>query len=279
MLFSVVVVCATIGLHFFILPHKLSAQSKSSTQTTTAPTVVTPPVSAAAIQTMSSKITSLISAAPTVDTTVTLTDLDTNKSYNFGPAVPYVAASIGKLVTAAAYLHGVETGSQSLQTTLDSGNSASTDMRQMIVNSDNTSWQALNDQLGTTALGNYAVSIGITDYDLDNNTLTTTDIAGLLQKLYDGTLLNKTDTSLLLSYMKIANEAYYIVPVIPKDVTVYHKAGLLDDRIHDAAIIDNGKHRLVLVIFTNGHGTYDDTARTTLIQSITKAVLAAYTIT
>jgi hypothetical protein len=63
------------------------------------------------------------------------------------------------------------------------------------------------------------------------------------------------------------------VASIPAGVKVYHKAGWLDDRVHDAAIIDNGKHPYVLVIFTKdisgdynaaiGHKIYADITKTT----------------
>ncbi|HVO86349.1 MAG TPA: serine hydrolase [Candidatus Binatia bacterium] len=227
------------------------------------------------LSSMGSKINSIINANPTVDISVSVIDLTNNQSYNYGLNVPFVAASTSKLITAADFLHQVETGSETLDEQL-SGMSASDELRAMIVQSDDNSWQILNDELTDQGLADYASQIGINDFNLDDNTLTSSDIALLLQKLYEGKLLNANDTKLLLSYMKAANYRDYIIPAVPSDVKVYHKAGLLDDRIHDAAIIDNGLHPYVLVIFTNGHGTYDDTKRAQTLQNITKVTVAHF---
>ena len=260
------------GVHSLLPRHTSAAEHASK------PAASVVPVSDTALTTMDGSVNSILTANPSIDVSVTVLDLNTGTSRSYGPAVAYEAASVAKLITAVAYAQQVEAGQQSWSTTLEDGNTARVDYYNMVVNSDNTAWQSLNDQLGLDSLATTAQGIGITDYDLSANSLTTTDIALLLQKLYHGQLLNHADTALLLGDMKIANEADYIPPVVPAGVTVYHKAGLLDDRVHDAAIIDNGVHPIVLVIFTNGHGTYDFPGRTTIIQDITKAALTAYDI-
>lgn len=227
---------------------------------------------------MSTAVNTVLSNNPTVDISATVIDVNSGKTQNYGPDVAYEAASVAKLVTASELLHAVESGKERLSTKLDDGNSASVDLQKMVVKSDNAAWQSLTDKMGLTALQAYAQSIGITDYNLANNSLTTKDIALLLQKLYAGKLLNKAHTTTLLNYMAKANEADLIPPVIPNGVSVYHKAGLLDDRVHDAAIIDNGTSPIIVVVFTNGHGTYSFPARTEAIQTITKAALRGYDI-
>jgi beta-lactamase class A len=269
-LVAVLAVLAILSIHI-LHPHKSSAES-------VAHSIQTAAQRQQALAGLGSQMNSILSANQGVDISVTVTDIRSGQSQSYGPAVSYEAASVAKLITAADYLHQVEAGTQSLLTELEDGNTASYDLKQMIVMSDNNAWQSLNDQLTLDNLGSYAQSIGINDYNLNANTLRTTDIALLLQKLYSHQLLDKSDTSLLLGNMKIANEAGFIVPAVPKDVPVYHKAGILDDRIHDAAIIADPATPIALVIFTNGHGTGDDTARSQAIQSITKDVLAAYDI-
>jgi beta-lactamase class A len=264
---GVVVAGIAAAPHLFY-PKKGSAQVASRT----------PAEQQQAIAAMGSQINSVLSQNQGVDISVTVTNLKNGQSQSYGPVVPYEAASVAKLITATDFLHQVENGQESLNEHLEDGNTASYDLRQMIVMSDNNAWQSLNDELTLTNLGQYASSIGIADYNLSDNTLETNDIALLLQKLYGNKLLGKSDTNLLLGYMKIANEAGFIVPAVPKGVTVYHKAGVLDDRIHDAAIIADPNNPVALVIFTNGHGAGDDSARTAAIQSITKDVLTAYDI-
>ena len=266
-----VAVVALLGAHFFV-PHKGSAQSRVERPARTAA------AQQEALTEMNNQINTVVVSQPGVDISVTVTNLRTKQSQSYGPAVPYEAASVAKLITAADFLHQTESGQQNPNEKLEDGNTAAYDLKQMVVVSDNNAWQSLTDQLTLDNLGTYSSSIGINDYDLNNNTLETSDIALLLQKLYDGQLLDKTSTNLLLGYMKIANEAGFIPPAVPRGVPVYHKAGVLEDRIHDAAIIDDPRSPVALVIFTNGHGTYDTATRTQAIQSITKAVLAGYDI-
>jgi beta-lactamase class A len=174
------------------------------------------------------------------------------------------------------YLHGVQAGKYTLSQSVG-GYSARYQLQQMIELSDNTAWQNLNDILTHDGLENYASSIGLSNYDPDQNTLTVNDISLLLGKIYKHQLLNTANTNLLLSYMQNANEGNYIAASIPAGVKVYHKAGWLVDRIHDAAIIDNGHHPYVLVIFTKDNsGTYDSTQGQQIFAAITTATTQAF---
>lgn len=186
------------------------------------------------------------------------------------------AASVSKILTAADFLQEVEKGQQTLSETLDDGNTASYDIQQMIVVSDDDSWEELNEQLTYPQMQSYADSIGVNSYQWQNNTLSAYDTANMLTKLWERKLLNATNTNLILGYMKQANYRQYIVPAVPTYDTIYHKIGLDDDDVNDAAIITNGKTTISLVIFTDGNGIYDWTNRATLMQQITKDFLAYY---
>ena len=121
-------------------------------------------------------------------------------------------------------------------------------------------------------------SIGMNSYDPDNNLITSDDLALLLTRLYQGKLINQQHTDLLLSYMAKADYTQYIGDVIPSGTKFYHKVGFLDDRVMDAAIIDNGRHPYVLVIFTkddSGNG-YDQTAGLQVFHAITDATLTTF---
>jgi len=270
--FAIVVLLTMIGLRLAFPQKGSAAVHHVALQTRTAAQ------QQQALATMTEQVNGIIAANSDIDIAVTVTDLRSAQSSNYGVDVPFEGASIGKLITAADFLHQTEKGTESLGETLEDGNTARYDLQQMIVISDDSAWQALNDELGDTSLDSYAASIGITDYDASVNNLKTEDIAKLLQKLYDGSLLKTAERTLLLGYMKQANYRNYIVPVVPGGVSVYHKVGLLDDRIHDAAIVDNKVNPIVLVIFTNGHGVYDSSARQRIIQSITQSVLTGYDI-
>lgn len=263
---------AIVVFHFAVNP-KARAQTKATSS------LPAKPLSTEQIGMLQNNVNATINANPDIDVAVSVIDLGSGQTEQYGITDPFEAASTAKLITAADYLHHVEQGEASLNDRFN-GHSAQYELQQMIVVSDDNAWQAFNDDLGHPDLQSYAASIGLTDYDPDDNTLTAGDIALLLQKLYKGQLLDKTHTNLLLDYMARANYTGYIEAEVPGSVKFYHKAGLLQDRVHDAAIIDNGKRAIVLVIFTKNEDDENDTSpvQTQIIQDIAQAVLQAYAI-
>jgi beta-lactamase class A len=229
---------------------------------------------------LASQVNSIINTNSNIEFSVTTVDLNSGLSEHYGDNASYDAASIGKLVTATTLLHEVQAGQVSLSQTLDDGNTVQYDLQQMIVISDDNTWATLNDFLTHPVMQAYADNIiGMTGYDADNNTMKNTDVATLLQKLWNGQLLNTQYTKLLLSYMKIANYRGYMLPAIPASYTTYHKVGLDEDNVHDVAIITKGGRDIILAIFTNGNGTYDWPNRAAIMQQIAKIVLNAYFVT
>ena len=63
--------------------------------------------------------------------------------------------------------------------------------------------------------------------------------------------------------MQNTQEERFIPTFIPQDARVYHKTGLLEDDVHDAAIIEQGSRKIVLVILTHGQGQQDYPGRAT----------------
>ena len=107
----------------------------------------------------------------------------------------------------------------------------------------------------------------------------------LLEKLYDGQLLNKDDTALILSYMQQTNDDSLIPAALPQGAVVYHKYGELIDTddnddgnwVNDAAIISYKGHSFILTIYTNRSDLLDITTRTQIIHEITNDVTAIET--
>jgi beta-lactamase class A len=221
-----------------------------------------------------SQVNQFIATNPS-DTISVATATNTDGLQTYGDTTVFDGASTGKLLTAADYLHHVEKGTASLNQNID-GQTASYWLKIMIINSDDTAWSELNGYLTHPDLLAYANSIGYNNYDPTTNTFTASDTALLLQKLYNGSLLDSSDRGLLLKYLGEANYRQYIVAAVPASYNVYHKIGLDDDTVNDGAIITKGQKYLVLVIFTNGNGSYDWPARAQLMQSITKDAIAAY---
>jgi beta-lactamase class A len=206
------------------------------------------------------------------DTSIALVDLQTNKTYTYGDTAPYTAASINKLVTVLAYLHKVEQGDATLSQYVGS-DTAQNQIQKALVNSDNAAWESfyISKQVSCSAHNAYAASIRLASYECVQNVISAPDAATMLTKLYQGKLLNKAHTDLVLGYMKQANYRQYIVSAVPDNLTVYHKVGYLTDRVHDGAIITNGKKSYVLVVFTKVTGAYDEQSGIKLFQSVTKA--------
>jgi beta-lactamase class A len=225
---------------------------------------------------LNSSVQSLLDQNSDLDTSVSITDLQTGKTYHYGETASYTAASIGKLVTATAFLHKVEAGQVSMDDDIG-GSTARNQLTQMITVSDNDAWEALNENVTHDGLKAYATSIGMTTYDPTDNNMTSDDIALLLTKLSSQKLLNTEDTAFLLSLMKQANMRDYIVAAIPDGTDVYHKVGYLSDRLHDASIIKRGDRSYVLVIFSKSMtGSYDFTRGSTFFGEITKATLSSF---
>lgn len=218
---------------------------------------------------LSSGVQSLLDENSNLQISVSITDLQTNKTYHYGDASNYAAASINKLITATLYLHDVEMGRVTMND-LIGAETASTQLEKMIVKSDNDAWHSFNAKLSLAVLQQYAQKIGLSSYDANDNTINTDDVALLLDKLSRGKLLNNDNTGLLLSLLGRANYRNYIVAGIPAGATTYHKVGYLSDRLHDAAIIKKGDRAYVLVIFSKSSGNYDFSQGTTLMQNITR---------
>jgi len=273
-LVSVLVVAILAALVVKELPPSLQAKVHLSALSAAALPRKQVPVNRVVLATQINKVIN----SSSLEIGVSIIDTTTNTHYDYGlGSTDYIAASTTKLLSAALFLHDVERGQDNLNDPLGDS-TAQDELQQMIVDSDNDAWTDFNDLLGHPALLQYAQGIGMNTYSPDNNTISSDDLALLLDRLYQGKLLNSQHTKLLLSYMKQADYTQYILAAIPNSVQVYHKAGYLDDRAMDAAIIDNGKHPYVLVIFTkdsSGNG-YDQTAGQQAFHDITTATLTAF---
>lgn len=225
-----------------------------------------------------SAVNALIAAHPDRSIAVSTIDLSDNSAVTVGNPGTYTGASTSKLISAIVYLDQVERG----KTTLDrkiKGETASFWLQRMIVDSDNGAWQNINDYLTHPTLRTYMARQGWTEYDPSVNTLLPAEMAGLMQKLYQGELLDKDHTALLLDLMRDANKQDYIVSAVPVDkgYSVYHKAGWLNGLMHDVAIISDGTKTIVLAIYTfQESGEADGPENRELFKAITEATLEAY---
>ena len=223
---------------------------------------------------LTNQLDSITEKYPNLDIGIAVIDLNTGQSYTYGDKLAYYGASTTKVLVAAMYLHEVETGKRTLKDRIG-GISAADRITAMIEKSDNDAWTALRGALGYNNMDTYARQVGMTTFASRDNLINASDMAKLLQQLYQGELINKANTSLLLGHMQksIRN---YIAPALGSGYTVYHKAGWLDDRLMDTAIVTNGTHKYVLVIFSKAYtGNYDFKAGADVFSYITKTVNTA----
>jgi len=222
-------------------------------------------------------ITAIIAANPSLDIGVSIVDIRTSKQHTYGVDVPFIAASVGKILSACLLLHEVESGTYTLEQQIGA-NTARVQIQKMIGQSDNEAWHAINDELGHPALQAYAASVGVQNYDADKNTVTPSSVASLLDKLYAHKLLNQDNTSFLLANMQTdQEEVQFIRRYIDPATSVYHKAGWLDDRAHDTAIVEKGDRPYVLVVFSKKRfGEYDFAAGQKIFEELTTKVDATF---
>jgi hypothetical protein len=189
-----------------------------------------------------------------------------------GVGTQFIAASVGKLLSTVVYYHNQEKGLDSTYR-----DRSDEELRRLIVESDNTVWIPLNDDLGRSNMEAYAHGIGMSSYTATENTMTANDAATLLKKLYKKELLNDQHTQKLLSLMEQADRNEIFGPTIPAGVKVYHKAGWLDDRLHNVAIVDNGKNPYAIVIFSKSNAKpYNEAKGLTALRSISTALVTGF---
>jgi beta-lactamase class A len=260
------------GLHHAGASSSPDDTEKVAAQAAPPPEPVKPTISQ---QEMADKINQVMAANPDLDISVSIGDPKDDTVTHYGVDAIYEAASVAKVLTGVFYLHNVEKGRLSLNKTI-----GTSDARQyikiMIEQSDNTAWKTLNDTVNRDRMKTYAKSIGFQHYDYTDNTFTSDDIARLLLQLQQGKLLNYEHTQIILGHMKNASRTEYLAPALPNGVSLYHKAGWLEDRVHDAAVIDDGHRPYILVIFTNGHAKYHATPREKVLQQIAKITVARF---
>lgn len=208
-----------------------------------------------------------------IDIGIVAQDLSTGKQATLNPDLQFFAASTAKIITALTYYHQAQEGSVNLDQAMGAATIA-WQLHQMINQSNNDSWQLLNGQIPLTTQQEYAVTLGATHSNFPQTITTPADLTSILGKLYSGSILNTTFTQAILTDMQNTNEEGYIPRALPAGITAYHKYGMLDNYVHDTAILIQGSHAVVLTIMSRGSSPdYDDRAE--LFHEITKNVTDA----
>jgi len=211
---------------------------------------------------------------PNLQVGVSLVNLTNNQTINAGQYNQlFKAASTAKLVAATDFLSLCQSNQASINQDMD-GMSAYNVLKGMIEVSSNTDWTDLNNYLGSGQQA-FANKIGLSTFtDYPYNTITSQDMALLLEKIYDGQLLNQQYLGILYYFMSHTDSTNLIQAALPTNAIVYHKYGLLWGYLNDAAIVIEGQTKFALVIYTNNRqGVINNyQARVNLIHQITDLI-------
>jgi beta-lactamase class A len=105
--------------------------------------------------------------------------------------------------------------------------------------------------LGEDNIQAYAYQIGMGSTNMIDNDTSARDIGKFFQMLYQNKITSKALTSEMLEYLENTEFEDRIVPLLPKNVHVYHKTGDGVNFIHDGGIISNGKTPFILVVMSS----------------------------
>ena len=117
--------------------------------------------------------------------------------------------------------------------------------------SDRTAYKVIKDVMGDSNLKSFIKNVGMDSTNVDTGDTTPSDMALLLQKLWDGSVVNQGDRNEILGYLTNTIYENWITAGVPKDVKVAHKFGQDAGVMADGGIIETS-NPYILVIMGNG---------------------------
>lgn len=195
------------------------------------------------------------------ESAIVFKNLDGGESISVRQSTESTSASLYKLFMVYIIYQDIEEGRASLQTPIEEDNNYEGCLFDMIAWSDNDcaiafgnklGWSNIESRLQASGYNNTFLDILINDEEAEGDYRTTPeDVAKLLERLYQGELLN-TDSSnafiRLLEMQQINNR----IPDLPDGVSVAHKTGDLEDVVHDVGYLTIDNETYLFVIMTSG---------------------------
>lgn len=211
-------------------------------------------------------------------------DLSNGATATANAGQQFVSASIYKLFVAYGIYKEIDTGSISLDDIINSNGTYRTVeacLNLMITISDNECGYSLGKLYGWSNLDSLIASnkysgTVLDNYDSDGNLTTdkhttASDVALLLQRLYNGELLSEDSTNSFLTLLK-ANELNDWLPSgLPDGTIIAHKTGALYGYVHDAGII-YGTNKDTIVLLLTGEWEYPESEALPVFNSLANSV-------
>jgi beta-lactamase class A len=122
----------------------------------------------------------------------------------------------------------------------------------MIQKSDNTAAYILaNHVVGLSKIQSYIESLGTTQTDMEENTTSNKDIALLFKQMFEGKVTNAALSAEMIGFLKDTDFEDRLPAQLPEDVFVYHKIGTGIGAVHDVGVVEFGKTKYYIGIFTS----------------------------
>jgi beta-lactamase class A len=171
--------------------------------------------------------------------------------------VKFVSASTYKAYVAYYVFTSIDQGKISFDETLGMDRNVRACFVEMIVISTNYCAGGFGGALGWQNINNFAHQGGFTDTWVEPNNMSTTpaNLAALLERLNNGTLIGPDTSAYFLSLLRRQMHRNGIPAGVP-GIAVADKVGFLNGSWQDAAIVYHPKGTYLLVVMTRGGGTY-----------------------
>lgn len=215
-------------------------------------------------------------------------DLRTGRVWEYNADERFRSASLVKLPIMAAVFEKIESGALSLDTQIKlsrrdrvggsgslkwvpTGTSLSVMeiVYKMITESDNTATRMLIDKVGMDYLSSAFEGLGLKYTNItpegmsltsrplrDDNFTTAREMAGLLERIYDGTLVNKEASGYMLDVLKHNKSRNRLRRGLPIGWEIGHKTGLERRSCHDVGIVFSPRGDYVIAVLTGRVPSY-----------------------
>lgn len=117
--------------------------------------------------------------------------------------------------------------------------------------SDNTAFNIVRKYFGDDVINDFAKSVGMTKTDISTNMTSPSDMALLLEKIYEGRILSVKSRDLLFTDLTKTIYEQHLVKGVPEDIQVAHKYGREVHVVNDAGVVYS-ENPYVVVIMTGG---------------------------
>lgn len=185
---------------------------------------------------------------------IVVKDLSTGQTASYHADRQIMSASLYKLFVAQRIYQRIDLGQLDYSAPAGGGSGRNIDgcLTIMINISDNTCGRALGSILGWGAQNQALQVEGYKQTDLATPQQTSAqDVALLLNRLYDGTLLSPNSTQRFMGLLKDQRVNNRLPQGLPAGTVIAHKTGDLDGVVHDAGIVYGPKTNY-LVVVTSG---------------------------